>query len=214
MWVGFFIGVKDMFNVIVTSIVSFISTNLDDILVLMILFVSIGNGMEKRAIFIGQYIGIGCLVLVSILGAFGLSFLPRQYLGILGFVPIILGLKVWVDYRRDNKNNKQDTQENALLRTTRFGVFSVVAITLANGADNIGIYIPIFSHYSPWEIMVTVVVFAVMIFIWCIIGEKLANYPLIKEKIQKYKQIIIPVVFIALGIFVIVESGIIETFLF
>lgn len=76
-------------------------------------------------------------------------------------------------------------------------------LTVANGADNIGVYLPLFSKYSPGQLVITTVVFALMIALWCYLGLKLASFPLVKAKLVKYKQIVIPIIFIVLGLLII-----------
>jgi cadmium resistance protein CadD (predicted permease) len=67
-----------MLGILITSIASFASTNIDDIFILMILYSQVNEKIKKRDIVIGQYLGIGILVVLSILGAFGLHFLPQK----------------------------------------------------------------------------------------------------------------------------------------
>ena len=79
-------------------------------------------------------------------------------------------------------------------------------LTIANGADNIGVYIPIFSGYSLADFAVTLAVFAVMIALWCYLGFALANYPYIRRKIVRYQHILVPLVLIALGLFILAKN--------
>ena len=57
-----------MTEVILTSIVSFAGTNIDDIFVLMVLFAQAERRQERAKIAAGQYLGIGLLTLLSIAG--------------------------------------------------------------------------------------------------------------------------------------------------
>ena len=217
-----------MFSTIVTAIISFISTNIDDIFVLMIFYSQVGEHIKKRHIVIGQYSGIFLLLLISILGSMGLNLFPPQYTGLMGFIPIILGLKISLEYLvsiklRNCSNAKIDTSnlgvdleptktKTTVLRTKLINpaILNVFLVTIANGADNIGIYIPLFSRLSAIELMLTLTVFAFLIALWCFIGERLTNFPTIKDGIQKYKDIIVPVVFIGIGIFILIESNIVN----
>lgn len=72
---------------------------------------------------------------------------------------------------------------------------------MANGADNIGIYVPIFSRYT--SLVMTLLVFAVILALWCYLGEKILNFPFIKKTLERYKHILVPVVFIALGCYIL-----------
>lgn len=203
---------------IVTAMISFVSTNIDDIFVLTLLFCQTDKTMKKSDIVMGQYIGIGILVGISLLGAFGLNLFPEKYVGLLGFLPIFLGIKAWLDDRQkeesDISQTEGDIQESTeaedaqAKRKTKSQILTVMLITLANGADNIGIYVPLFSRFSFGQLMITVVIFMLMIGLWCLIGSQLGNYPLIKTKIQQYRHLLVPIVFIGLGIFIILESGV------
>ncbi|MEW8995264.1 MAG: cadmium resistance transporter [Clostridium sp.] len=219
---------KLLISTIITAFISFASTNIDDIFILMLFFSQINNGMEKRHIIIGQYLGIILLIAISIIGALGVSLIPSEYVGLLGLVPIYLGVKACIDHKKDHKNNVdidqrqiQNSEDLELRKITNikeegilsFGmkfinqsVVKVLGLTFANGADNIGIYIPLFSSMSLIDIFITVIVFMFLIALWCFIGMKLAEHSLIQRIIEKYKNIFIPIVFIGLGIFILIES--------
>ena len=185
-----------MLTSVSTSIIAYISTNIDDIFVIMILLAS-AKGAEKRKLIAGHFLGVGLLTAASMLGAFGLQNLPLRYVGLLGLAPIALGIKAWFDRNQEEKTAK------------RAGVFSMTVITLGNGADNVGVYIPLFTGYSGGERIGAVVIFAVMTVLWVWLANSLAEFPKIKTIIERYKDIAIPVVFIALGVFIILDSGLI-----
>ena len=86
-------------------------------------------------------------------------------------------------------------------------LLSMAMITVGNGADNVGVYIPLFTGFSGAERIGAVVVFAVMTALWVFLANSLAELPKVKSVIEKYKTIAIPVVFLALGIFIILDSG-------
>ena len=195
------LGGDRMLEVIFRALVSFISTNIDDIFVLMILYAQVSGKKGWIQIIAGQYLGIGLLTGMSILGAFGTHMLSSRYIGLLGIIPVFLGIRAWITYKRSAKEDEGSAQEN-----TGISVLGVTLLTLTNGADNIGVYIPVFSRYSMMDLVVTSLVFGVMLALWCLIGFKLGNYPFIKNKIQKYQHIIVPIVLIVLGLFIILEN--------
>jgi len=103
---------KYLIDVIIKAIVSFVSTNIDDIFVLMLLFSQVSVVMKKSHIIIGQYLAIGTLTTISIIGAFGVSVIPKEYIGLLGLAPIFIGIKAWLDHRKeDNKIEDTNVQE-------------------------------------------------------------------------------------------------------
>lgn len=189
-------------STIITAIASFVSTNIDDIFILMIFFSNIKGALNAKYIVAGQYLGIGVLVGISILGGLGVSLFLEKYIGFLGFIPIYLGIKEYLDYRKSLKYNSEDDSNNNL----NIGVLNVAAITIANGGDNIGIYVPMFAKAKGIDLIIIIIVFILFTALWCYIGFKLVKYPFIELSIKKYKHIIVPIVFIFIGTMIILES--------
>jgi cadmium resistance protein CadD (predicted permease) len=82
-----------MIETVVTSILAFVSTNTDDMFILMMLFTQQSASFRRNHIIVGQFIGIIVLIALSISGMLiGILSSPK-YLGLLGAFPIYLGLK-------------------------------------------------------------------------------------------------------------------------
>ncbi len=221
-----------MISTIITALVSFFSTNIDDIFILMLFFSQVNKDIKVKHIVIGQYLGIGALTAISIAGALGISIIPQEYVGLLGLVPIYLGIKEYIEYKKEIKNNVEEeaqaTEENiqeqvflnqenkTLVSIRKFispSILKVTGVTIANGGDNIGIYIPLFSSMKLYSILITVIVFLLLTGVWCFIGFKLAEHPFVNKNIEKYKHIFVPIIFVALGVFIILESGTLGLFI-
>ena len=140
-----------------TSVAAFISTNLDDIFMLTLFFAQAKGRKGALKVVAGQYIGMGCLAALSILGALGTQLVTQRYVGLLGFVPLCLGIKAWMDYRSQGNKSRQEEETG---ETPGIGIISVALVTMANGGDNIGVYIPVFSGYSAGELAEALAVFA------------------------------------------------------
>ncbi|ETT84607.1 MULTISPECIES: CadD family cadmium resistance transporter [Bacillus] len=205
---------------ILSALGSFIVTNIDDIFVLMLLFSQAssqakasngrtvnmqpnGNRIYPRDIVIGQYLGFALLVLISLLATFGVTLIPEQWVGLLGLIPIYLGVRLFI--------KGEDEDEGAILSSlNKFNKFylSVAFITFANGGDNIGIYVPFFSTLNNNQLVITVVTFFIMVAVWCLIGYRLARFSYISETLEKYGRWVIPIVFIGLGFYIMAENNI------
>lgn len=184
---------------IFTSIIAYISTNIDDIFVIMILLSQAATGTKGRLI-AGHFLGVGVITVISMLGALGLQNLPLKYTGILGLVPIWLGIRAWI-------SRKKDSDDEDVPETQGISLLSMALITIGNGADNVGVYIPLFTGFSGGERLGALVIFSAMTALWVFLANTLAEFPKIKVLIGKYKPVLIPLVFILLGIYIIMDSG-------
>lgn len=193
-----------MITTIGIAIVLFATTNIDDIFVLIALFAD--PAFRTRHIVIGQYLGIGALVALSILASVLSVAVAPSYVGLLGFLPILMGLYYLVS-RWMGASEDEDAPSS---RPT--GLASIVAVTFANGGDNIGVYTPVFSTNTALELVVTCLVFAVMIVVWLVSSRWLVSHPALGAPIRKYGPQVVPFVLIAIGCLVLYESGALSMF--
>jgi len=191
-----------MMETILLSITAFIGTNIDDIFLNTLFFTGAKTKSDERNIVLGKYIGIGALVFFSILGAFGLQFLPPRYIGWLGLVPIGLGVKEILTAVRSENADETD----AAVTKSSNKIWNTALITMASGADNIGIYVPLFAGFAAGQILLAVCVFLILIAVWCQLGRILANLPVVKNSLEKYRTAVVPVVYIALGVYILWEN--------
>ena len=177
-----------MGEALLASVAAFAATNLDDLLVLMLLFGQAEDRLSRGKICLGQLLGIGVLTLASVAAALGLRMVPGQYVRLLGAVPILLGVRAWLDRDEDEE------------RASAVGVLSTALLTVANGGDNLGVYIPLLTGFSAGQLALCAAVFAVMTLLWCLLGSRLAALPRVGGFIQRYKGFLVPVVLILLGV--------------
>jgi cadmium resistance protein CadD (predicted permease) len=79
-------------------------------------------------------------------------------------------------------------------------------VTIANGNDNIAIYVPIFVQSTLWEIVAYAIGFLVMVGVLCSVCYYFIHFPPIYKFAQIYGRFITPFIFIALGIYILIES--------
>ena len=89
-----------LITALLTGISVFVATNIDDIVILT-LFFSQPNQYLRRHIILGQYLGFTALIGASLVGYFGGLFVPKAWIGLLGFVPIAIGITA-TDLSRDS----------------------------------------------------------------------------------------------------------------
>ena len=201
-----------MLQTIFSAIAVYISTSIDYLFILLIIFSQSQTKKGLRQIYLGQYLGTGILVAVSLFAAYVLNFILQDWIiGLLGLIPIYLGIRVAMI-------GEEEAEEEEVVEKLKSGgssrlFWTVSLITIASGGDNLGIYIPYFASISFSEIIIALVVFAISIAVLCYISYQLAKISFVAETLEKYERIIVPVVFIGLGFFILIENGTIQALL-
>ncbi|MFC4531043.1 cadmium resistance transporter [Sphaerisporangium dianthi] len=162
----------------------------------------IGAGLRGRQIVAGQYAGIAALVAVSAIAALGLAVIPDRWVGLLGLVPLALGVRGLITTLRAGGADGGSPPAVA------GGVLSVASVTVANGADNISVYTPMFRTIGVTASLVTIIVFAVLTAVWCAAGFWLGSHKKIVAVVERYGHWIVPLVFVAIGTVIVLESGV------
>jgi cadmium resistance transport/sequestration family protein len=198
------------------SVIAFVATNIDDILILLLLFSQVDANFRRRHIVIGQYLGFAAIILASLPGFFGGLLVPREWIGFLGLLPIAIGFKQLVQAQ---KTTEVQTVPRDVIQSSHHPIgsfflsllhpqtYKVAAVTLANGGDNISIYIPLFAGQRFASLAVTLSVFFVMVGVWCVVAYLLARQSAIASIISRFGQAAVPFVLIALGLFIMYERG-------
>ncbi|WP_283138890.1 cadmium resistance transporter [Rhizohabitans arisaemae] len=180
----------------------FAGTNVDDLIVLTVLFLAARAGGRPRPwqIWAGQYTGIGALIAISAIAALGLTIVPDRWVGLLGLIPIALGVRGLVGASRA----RADGDEPSAVVAT--GLLSVAGVTIANGADNISVYTPMFRTIGLTDSLITVAVFALLVAAWCLAGSWLGSHRKIIKAVERYGHWLVPAVFILIGTTILLDS--------
>lgn len=202
---------EHMFQTLFSALAVFISTSIDYVVLLLIVFASLGRKQFLKVL-IGQYIGISLLVIVSLVIAYLFHFIPEDWMiGLLGLIPIALGIRFAMI---DKDENDDETEEvMAQLHRGKYLAVTVTSLTLAAGGDNLGVYIPYFSGMSSQEVSLVILVFIVAIFILNWLTYQVAATSLMSRIVENLEKWFLPLVFIGLGIYILIENGTIQHFL-
>jgi cadmium resistance transport/sequestration family protein len=192
-------------STIAAAVGLFVATNLDDIVVLTVLFAVAARGTSRLRgwqIVAGQYLGLVTLIAVSFLAALGLTIVPDEWVGLLGLIPLAIGVLALV---RTLRGKDDDDEAESALKAV--GLLGVAGITIANGGDNIAIYTPVFRTVSTTDALVTIAVFLVLLALWCLLARAVGTNEKVTEALEKVEHWLVPMVFIGLGVFILIESG-------
>ncbi|WP_226355220.1 MULTISPECIES: cadmium resistance transporter [unclassified Pseudonocardia] len=182
----------------------FAATNVDDLLVLALFFARVADGRRGvAAVVAGQYLGFAGILAASVAGALVAGLLPEQALPYLGLVPLLLGLRA----ARAAWREHHDPDDESGPGGGRVGVATVALVTLANGGDNLGVYVPLFATAGTAGIVTHVVVFLVLVGVWCALGRFLATRPPVARALARWGHVVLPVVLVGIGVLILVEGG-------
>lgn len=190
----------------------FAVTNIDDIVILAVFFGRATTRAARLRVVAGQYLGFVAILALSVLGAFGATFLPQQAIPYLGVVPLLLGIRAawgtWRDRKkdRDQHGTTRDGSATDLSAKRNAAVLSVAAVTFANGGDNIGVYVPVFATMGIARLAINVAVFLVLVGAWCAAGWFFASRPIMTRALSRWGHYMLPVVLIAIGLVIMIEG--------
>jgi cadmium resistance protein CadD (predicted permease) len=151
---------SELITTLLVGISAFVATNIDDIVILLLLFSQLSSSFRCRHIVAGQYLGFTVLIIASLPGLFGGLIIPPNWIGLLGLIPITMGISSLIN-REENEileavvtiAEYQDANTTSLFNAS---TYNVAAITIANGSDNISVYVPLFASSNPVDFIIIV----------------------------------------------------------
>lgn len=193
-----------MFGTIAAAVGVFAGTNVDDLIVLTVLFLCARAAGKRRPwqVWAGQYTGIAVLVAVSVVAALGLTIVPDAWVGLLGLVPFALGVKGLIAAIRSRGDDEPPAAPVA------GGLLPVAGVTIANGADNISVYTPMFRTIGLADSLITVAVFSAGVAVWCLAASWLGSHRTVIGVVQRFGHWIVPVLFMLIGAVIVIESDV------
>ncbi|MCM3515137.1 cadmium resistance transporter [Nocardioides sp. P86] len=181
----------------------FLVTNIDDIIVLSLFFArGAGQRGTTAKIVLGQYLGFSGILLASLAVTLGAGlFLPVDAIPYFGLIPLLLGLHAaWQVWR--NGDDEDEAMEGRVI-----SAWVVAAVTFANGGDNIGVYVPVFLSVGTGALLAYCVVFLALVVVLVVAAKFVATRKPIAEVLERWEQVLFPLVLIGLGVVILVEGG-------
>jgi cadmium resistance protein CadD (predicted permease) len=194
------------------------ATTFDDNLYLTAFFGKVNRHFRPKHVIVGEFLGFTGLVFASLPGFFGGLVLPEAWIGLLGFLPVMIGISHLMS-REGDADVVQDVSFNhhpvkpqrhqkslfAILRDRQ--TYRVSAVTIANGGNNIGIYVPLFASSNLPSLGVILCVCYCTVGLWCFTSYHMTRNPLMAPVLARYGRKIFPFVLIFLGLSILVKSG-------
>lgn len=201
---------SSIITTIITGVAAFSATNIDDIVILLVFFAQVDDNFRPWQIVTGQYLGFTILLILSLPGLFGGLILPGNLIGLLGLIPIAMGISILVNQETDSlaevppEITLSTTSKNQVVLNPK--IYTVALVTIANGSDNISIYIPLFSSINLYSFLVIVALFFLLLAVWCYAAYKLTHQQKIAEVLTSYGNYLVPFVLMGLGFLIVWKS--------
>lgn len=177
------------------AVLTFVITNIDDLLILSVYFAA--PTYRGRNIVVGQFIGIITIIFISLSGVVLGNFLSDRWISLLGILPIIVGLKELL-------SDEGEESEDVSVRSTNFQFVNVALVTIANGGDNIGVYVPLFASLPDSSfVSLYVGIFLFLTAMLCYFAFYLTKHPRIKHYAETWGHKILPYFLIILGLYIL-----------
>jgi cadmium resistance transport/sequestration family protein len=207
---------SELITTLLIGISAFIATNIDDIVILLLLFSQLNSSFRRRHIIAGQYLGFTVLVIASLPGLFGGLVIPPNWIGLLGLIPIAIGISSLI-------NREEDVSQNVIVATAEYQdintasifnaqTYSVAAITIANGSDNISVYVPLFASSNLENFVIIIGVFFILIALWCYLADKFTYQTKFANILSQSSSYIFPFILIVLGGFIVLKAETLSIF--
>ncbi len=180
----------EVLQTIVLAAVMFAATNADDLVLLGIFFSQ--PGCRPRDVVLGQLAGIGSLTAISYTASMLALAVPHGWLPWIGLVPLVIGFR-WLRRRA----------EEGGAPVPPMAWWGYAGITMANGADNLGVYIPAFAMQTGAQRILTGAIFFGLTFVWCSIAWTAVRHPRLGPSIRRVCLKAAPFVLIAIGLWII-----------
>ncbi|MBD2435620.1 cadmium resistance transporter [Nostoc sp. FACHB-110] len=202
---------NELITAISTGVVAFIATNIDDIVILLLFFSQINEQFRPKHIFLGQYLGFIVLLALSLSGLFGGLIVESNWIGLLGLVPVAIGISSLVNPQDDSQEDVlgEHTISTQEISTSLISpqIYGVAAVTIANGGDNISVYIPLFASSNLRSFLLIISVFFLLLGVLCYVTYKLTHQQAIADVLTRYINHLIPFILMGLGTFIVLKTG-------
>lgn len=198
-----------------------LATTFDDNIYLTGFFAEVNRTFQPRHVVAGELIGFSVLIVISLLGHWiGLS-VPRQSLGFLGILPMVIGCVSLLQLRQSSDRSDQEAtafrfrdlrgfesrQLSWLAILSDRQTYRVSMVTISNGSNNLSIYIPLFASLSSAQILLILPVLYGFIVAWLFLGFHLTRAPGIALVLNRYAPKLFPFILIWLGFRILIDSG-------
>lgn len=177
---------------------SFTATNFDNLALLVSWLLA--KEHSARQVLIGHLLGMTALLVIAIAFGAGAEQLPLEYVGFLGVIPILMGVRgLYVVARRPS----DEAGEGGRIERRSAGALAIAATQVANGVDSILVLGPLLADSERGADLVMITGFSAMVLIWFGLARLLEARAARLRILERYGEWLAPVVLIAVGLYIL-----------
>jgi cadmium resistance protein CadD (predicted permease) len=182
---------------------AYVATNMDNFILLAALLA------RYRRQTISVAAGYFTCVLILVIVGFGISviadYMPVRYLGLLGIVPIYLGVVELVRLYRGKEKTTADTE--TVLDSNHKVFLTTLISQLGNGTDTILIFGILFADSTRSADALIMITLAAMAIIFVLVAMYAVRHPAISSVISRYAGRVLPFILIIVGVYVLANTA-------
>jgi cadmium resistance protein CadD (predicted permease) len=199
----------DFISLIGIGATSFAATNIDDLFILMAFFAN-PRSFPTLHVVLGQYVGMGALLAIGIVGSLIALVVPNNLIGLIGIFPIAIGIKELLELRKNDDEEEEPVttkQPSQRSKWIAYLPFLTVAAVTFSGGEEIGIYASVFAiNNETSEIVAIILVVMGLTGVWCGVASYLVNHSFLADRFRHIASRILPFVLIGLGLYIMAEA--------
>ena len=198
-------------SAIATGAAVALATTFDDNIYLTSFFGRVSRTFRPRHVVVGEFLGLTILISISLVGYFVGMIVSDMWVGLLGVLPIMIGIHQLMNKEDDENSDVIEEVEKVHTEVGRPRIkqslwstirdpktHRVTAVHVSNGGNNVAVYIPLFASSSLPSLGVILTMCYMTIGFWCFCSYNLTRFPGISVLIARYGRKIAPFVLIYL----------------
>jgi cadmium resistance protein CadD (predicted permease) len=194
---------NNMIAIIPVAAAAYVATNLDNFILLVALLARYRN---HTANVIGGFIASTLiLVLVGMWIGKAANIVPVEYLGLLGFVPISIGVFELIQLRR-SKSKVAETEVESVDGAQKV-FMTTLSSQLGNGVDTVVVFGVLFIDSVAAADFLAIITFAAMAFIFVCVGIYAVRHPALRKRIDRHAHRVMPFILILVGAYVVANTA-------
>ena len=183
---------------------SFIFTNLDNLVLLVVMLGS--DAQSRAAVILGFLASAICVLCICAIGAVIGANLDPGLIGYMGLAPLLMGVYLLFKlFRGDKPDHPCEGDHNRGGQAA--GLLGSFLLMFSNSGDSVAIFFPLLAESGRDALLWIVSAFLLCALLWSVLAWRIADQPRIARRIEKVGEKLVPWVMIGAGLYILFDTG-------